>query len=338
MRIRPLVVSTLALSLIASGFQSQRELDTPYQKWVNEDVAYILTDEERQAWQRLATDEERERFIEQFWLRRDPTPDTAVNESMEEHYRRIAYANERFASGIPGWKTDRGHLYIALGPPDEIESHPSGGAYQRPPSEGGGTTTTYPFELWRYRRIEGLGTDVAIEFVDKTSTGDYRMTLDPSDKNMIGRASNGASSNPFDRLRQFVPPFIIHAPARFRPGLLAQIRADYFPLTESSVRAHITVQLENRDLQFQAKDGAHKAVVNVYGLITTMTGRVTNVFEDTVTVEAPELLLDEIGKRHSIYQKSIPLPPGQYRLNLVLKDVASEKMNHFELALDVPRF
>ena len=147
MRIRPLVVSTLALSLIASGFQNQ--LETPYQKWLNEDVAYIVTDEERQAWQRLATDEERQHFIEQFWLRRDPTPDTAENESKEQHYRRIAYANERFGSGIPGWKTDRGAIYIVLVPPDEIESHPSGGTYKRPPAQGGGTTTTYPFELCR---------------------------------------------------------------------------------------------------------------------------------------------------------------------------------------------
>src|SRR5205807_1617509 len=86
----------------------RKELETPYKKWLNEDVLYIITDEEKQAWKRLATDEEREQFIEQFWLRRDPTPDTAENEFKEEHYRRIAYANERYASGIPGWKADRG--------------------------------------------------------------------------------------------------------------------------------------------------------------------------------------------------------------------------------------
>src|SRR5215831_16987697 len=86
----------------------RKELETPYRKWLNEDVAYIITDEERAAFKRLQTDEEREQFIEQFWLRRDPTPDTVENEFKEEHYRRIAYANERYASGIPGWKTDRG--------------------------------------------------------------------------------------------------------------------------------------------------------------------------------------------------------------------------------------
>src|SRR5712692_7193738 len=163
----------------------RKELETPYRKWLNEDVAYIITDEERQAWKRLATDEEREQFIEQFWLRRDPTPDTAENEFKEEHYRRIAYANERYASGIPGWKADRGRIYITFGPPDEIESHPSGGSYERPAEEGGGTTSTYPFEKWRYRYIEGIGSDINIEFVDPTMTGEYRMTMDPSEKDAL---------------------------------------------------------------------------------------------------------------------------------------------------------
>src|SRR5882757_9526823 len=163
----------------------RKELETPYRKWMNEDVAYIISDEERAAFKRLQTDEEREQFIEQFWLRRDPSPDSAENEFKEEHYRRIAYANERFASGIPGWKTDRGRIYITFGPPDENESHPSGGSYERPYEEGGGTTSTYPFEKWRYRWIEGIGTDINIEFVDPTMTGEYRMTMDPSEKDAL---------------------------------------------------------------------------------------------------------------------------------------------------------
>src|SRR5215470_4686065 len=163
----------------------QKELETPYKKWLNEDVAYIITDEERQAWKRLATDDERQQFIEQFWLRRDPTPDTEENEFKEEHYRRIAYANERFASGIPGWKTDRGRIYITFGPPDEIESHPSGGTYERPFEEGGGTTSTFPFQQWRYRYIEGVGTNVELEFVDPSGTGEYHLTRDPGEKDAL---------------------------------------------------------------------------------------------------------------------------------------------------------
>ena len=128
--------------------QLRKELEGPYRKWLNEDVAYIITDEERQAFKRLATDEEKQSFIEQFWLRRDPTPGTAENEFKQEHYRRIAYANQRFGfESIAGWKTDRGRVYIVHGPPDEIESHPSRGE-----------------DAWLYHRIEGLGANVQFGF------------------------------------------------------------------------------------------------------------------------------------------------------------------------------
>src|SRR5271169_4112282 len=80
----------------------EKELATPYKKWLEEEVPYIISDEERSAFLQLQTNEEREQFIEAFWQRRDPTPDTVENEFKEEHYRRIAYANERFSSGIPG--------------------------------------------------------------------------------------------------------------------------------------------------------------------------------------------------------------------------------------------
>ena len=163
----------------------ERELAGPWKKWMNEDVTYIITDEERQAFKRLKTDEERQQFVEQFWMRRDPTPDTEENEYKEEHYRRIAYSNDHYASGIPGWKTDRGMVYIKYGAPDEIDSHPSGGSYQRPYEEGGGQTSTYPFEDWRYRYIDGIGTNVNIEFVDTTMSGEYKMTMDPSEKDAL---------------------------------------------------------------------------------------------------------------------------------------------------------
>jgi GWxTD domain-containing protein len=169
----------------AKDKQLRKELATPYRKWLNEDVAYIITDEERSAFLRLQTDEERETFIENFWLRRDPSPDTVENEFKEEHYRRIAYANEHFASGIPGWKTDRGRIYITYGPPDEIDDHSSGGSYERPPEEGGGETSTYPFQQWRYRWIDGVGTNVIIEFVDPTMSGEFHMTMDPSEKDAL---------------------------------------------------------------------------------------------------------------------------------------------------------
>ena len=161
------------------------ELTKVYKKWLNEDVIYIISDEERDAFKRLSNDEERDSFIENFWLRRDPTPDTVENEYKEEHYERIAYANEHFPAGVPGWKTDRGKMYIMYGKPDEIESHPSGGTYDRPTEEGGGTTSTFPFEQWRYRYLEDIGQEVIIEFVDTCMCGEYHMTIDRSEKDAL---------------------------------------------------------------------------------------------------------------------------------------------------------
>jgi GWxTD domain-containing protein len=359
----------------------RKELETPYRKWLNEDVAYIITDEERAAFKRLQTDDERENFIENFWLRRDPTPDTVENEFKEEHYRRIAYANENFASGIPGWKTDRGRIYIMYGPPDEKESHPSGGSYERPPEEGGGTTSTFPFEQWRYRYIENIGTNIIIEFVDPTMSGEYRMTMDPSEKDallyvpgagltlmeQLGLSSKtdrfnrtdgthlgvpfGAqteSMNEFNRLEQFAklqrPPAIkfkdLEAAVSSRISysiLPMKVRADFFPLTDASVLTFVTLQFENKDLQFQNKEGVQKAVVNIFGKVTTMTRKIVTTFEDTVTVDSPQEYLQQISQRKSIYNKSVPLAPNTYRLTVVAKDVVGGNIATYEVALNVPR-
>ena len=360
----------------------KKELETPYRKWLNEDVVYIITDEERAAFKKLQTDDEREQFIEQFWLRRDPTPDTVENEFKEEHYRRIAYANEHYASGIPGWKTDRGRIYITFGPPDEIESHPSGGTYERPPEEGGGETSTFPFEQWRYRYIEGIGNNIIIEFVDPTMSGEYHMTMDPSEKDALlyvpgagltlmeqmglsdktQRFNNtdgthlgvpfGAlpeSMNEFTRLEQFAklqaPPKVkftdLEAAVNSRITyniLPMKVRVDYFPVTDASVLTYITLQFDNKDLQFQAKQRVQKATVNIYGRITTMTRRMAvSPFEDTVTVDAPSEYLQEYAKQKSVYQKIVPLQPGTYRLNVVAKDVVAGTMNNYEVAITVPR-
>lgn len=142
----------LALSLLAAvqlfGLQ---ELTGGFAKWLREDVVYIIEDREERAFLALRTDEERVRFIEQFWLRRDPTPGTPENERKEEHYRRIGFALQRFGeleSKTPGWKTDRGRIYIQTGPPDELEVHPSKG-----------------LEKWKYRGKDGAP-DGFYEFQD----------------------------------------------------------------------------------------------------------------------------------------------------------------------------
>jgi GWxTD domain-containing protein len=362
--------------------QLRKELATPYRKWLNEDVTYIITDEERSAFVRLQTDEEREQFIENFWLRRDPSPDTVENEFREEHYRRIAYANEHYPSGIPGWKTDRGRIYITYGPPDEIDDHSSGGSYERPPEEGGGETSTYPFQQWRYRYIDGIGTNIIIEFVDPTMSGEFHMTMDPSEKDALLYVPNAGltimeqmgmsdktarfqntdgthlaaplgglpeSMNEFTRLEQFAnlqkPPKIKFADLESKVDsrilydiLPMQVSVDYFPVTDASVMTYVTVQFEHKDLQLKTKDGVSTANVHLFGEFKTISGKIVQTFEEDLVVDGgPAQFRTDWMQHKSIGQKSVPLKPGQYRLDVVCKDVTSGFANNWSKTVNVPR-
>ena len=353
----------------------------PYTTWLMEEVSYIITKEEREAFLRLTTNEEREQFIEEFWRRRNPDPDSPENSYREEHYRRIAYANERFSSGIPGWKTDRGHIYILWGPPDEIESHPSGGTYDRPAEQGGGSTTTYPWELWRYRHLEDIGDNIEIEFVDPSGSGEYHITMDPGEKDALAHvpgaglgtleALNGGSKaqrftntngttlpapigglsagmDEFDNLERYVkvqrPPEHFKDLAEMvtsrilRNQIHMDYRVDFLRVTHDSVLVPITLQVANRDLSFQAKDGVQSAVLNLYGRITTLSGRVVDTFEQVISTDLPDSLFQSSANLSSIYQKSVPLRSGLYRLDVVLKDAQSGNVGVIDAALRVPLY
>ncbi len=362
--------------------KAAKELDTPYKQWLNEDVVYIIAPEERQAFLQLETNEEREQFIEQFWLRRSANPDLPDNDFKEEHYRRIAYANEHYASGIPGWKTDRGRMYIMWGPADEVESHPTGGTYDRPMEEGGGSTTTYPWETWRYRYMEGIGENVIWEFVDPTGSGEYRLTMDPSEKDALlhvpgaglsllesmGMASKAdrftrsdgtnlptalggtpASMNEFSRLEQyskaFKPPQVkfkdleaIVTARIVRDQMRFSWRTDFLRVTNDTVLVPVTIQVPNNQLSFESKEGVHSATINIFGRVSTLTGRVVQTFEDPVSRDFPDSLFQQSVKLQSIYQKAVPLRPGLYRLDLVIKDVKSGNVGVINTRLQVPKF
>ena len=359
-----------------------KELNPQYKKWLDEDVVYIISNEERSAFVHLQTNEEREQFIESFWQRRNPDPDSPENTFKEEHYRRIAYANEHYASGIPGWKTDRGRIYIIWGPPDEIQSHPSGGSYDRPPEEGGGSTSTYPFEDWRYRYLEGIGENVEIEFVDPTMSGEYHLTMDPSEKDALtyvpgagltemesmGLASKTdrfnntdgshlarplgmrpAGMGEFERLELYAK--IQQAPpVKFKDleavvtsrVLRDQVKFDYrfafLRITSDTVLVPITIQIPKRQLTFQAKDGVDSATVNLFARITSLSGRIVQTFEETLRDDTPVALLQQAMGTSRIYQKAVPLSPGLYRLDIVLKDVNSGNVGVVNTRLAVPRF
>lgn len=360
----------------------RRETSDRYlKKWIDQDVLYIISKEEKRAFKKLTTDEERYQFIEQFWLRRDPAPDTVDNEARNEHYRRITYANEHFASGFPGWKTDRGRIYITFGPPDEIEAHPTGGAYDRPFDEGGGDTSTYPFEVWRYRYLEGeaLGNQVMIEFVDRTLTGEYRMTMNPFEKDALSEIpgvgltdyeQRGLSSkadrnrlsgsglaqagialrqSQLQRLEQFAT---LHRPPEIKFKDLESVintkvsynllpfkfRTHFIKITEDTVLTPITIQLRHEEMTFKNENGVQRARINIFGRVSTITGRVVQVFEDVVLKDIPDSLFKEALEQKSLYQKALPLRSGRYKLELVLKDLNSGNMGTEYVGFVVPQF
>jgi GWxTD domain-containing protein len=361
--------------------QLYRELATPYKKWLDEDVQYIIADEERRAFLQLQTNEEREQFIEAFWQRRNPNPDSMENAFKEEHYRRIAYANERFSSGVQGWRTDRGRMYIMWGPPTSQEHHTHGENWVRPFDQGGGMTKTFAWEQWNYNYLEGVGQDVTLEFVDPTGTGEFRLTMNPAEKdamlhvpgagltlseemgltdkadrivwdNGVGRNVTGGSTrsmNQFERMelyaKVFTPPQVkfkdleaLVSSRIVRDQMRFNYQFDYLRVTGDTVLVPVTVQIPNQEMSYQNREGVHVASVNLFGRISSLTGRVVQVFEEEIRRDVPDSLLQQTLKGSSIYQKSVPLRPGLYRLDIVLKDVNSGDVGVVNTRLAVPPF
>jgi len=356
------------------------ELKKAYKDWLDKDVTYIITDEERKAFKKLETDDEREHFIEEFWRRRDPDPDTDENEYREEYYERIAYANEHFASGIPGWKTDRGRIYIMYGKPDELETHPSGGAYERESYEGGGSTSTYPFERWFYRYLPGVGSGIEIEFVDPTGSGEYRIARSPDEKDALlnvpgagltlaeqmglsdksDRVANingignpnytREQDSPFNRLQLMAdlarPPQIkfndlasaVNTPVIEDNPLNFDVRVDFFRQSDERVITAFTIQTDNNNLVFQDSGGLLQAQLNIFGKITHISGRRAGVFEDPVITRATPEELSDAKDRKSAYQKAVPLPPGNYKLDVIVRDVASGATGVRHVGFEVKKY
>lgn len=363
------------------------EVKKAYKDWLEKDVTLIISDQEKKAFKQLATDEEREKFIESFWFRRDPDPDTEENEFREEYYERIAYANEHFASGIPGWKTDRGRIYITHGKPDSIESHPSGGQYDRPSYEGGGSTTTYPFEVWFYRHLDGVGDGIEIEFVDPTGSGEYRIARNANEKDAMlmvpgagltlaeqlgisdkgDRISGGGygqqtasgyfmgreQDSPFRRME--IITALQRAPAVKYPdlqsaltnndtGVLADeplkfdLRVDFFRQSDDRVVSAFTVQTDNEELVFKDSGGLQTAKINIFGRVQAVNGKRAGIFEDAVTTSATVEEVTDARGRKSAYQKGMPLAPGVYRVDVVVRDVESGKRGVVSKGFTVPKY
>jgi GWxTD domain-containing protein len=369
---------------IAQQKALKQELKGVYKKWVDEDVRWIITDQEMQAFKSLSNDEERDQFIENFWLRRNPNPDSPENEYREEHYARIAYANEHFAAGKPGWRTDRGHIYIAFGKPDNIDSHPSGGSYERPMDEGGGNTSTFPFEIWHYRYLDGIGDNIDIEFVDTCMCGDYHMTIDRSEKDALkhtpgagqtlyeqmgmakqsermsggleqlgaGPMSQQNQSKQFDRLDRYaklmaapeikfkdMESFMTTSKILTGPPFLFDVRTDYVKVTNDTILVPLTLQIKNSDITFTNKDGVAMGTVNILGRVSNLNHKPIQTFEDTVAVQVPTELLARKQHDLSVYWKALPLRPGLYKIDVVIKDVNNpDHIGRWQRSLNVPRY
>jgi GWxTD domain-containing protein len=388
---RRLVLALFALvlavpAIFAQDLPDRKRNDKPevpkaYRDWIDKDVAYIITEDERSAFKKLKTNEEREQFIEMFWRRRDPDPDTDENEYREEYYERIAYANEHFASGVPGWKTDRGRIYIMFGKADEVESHPMGGGYDRPSYQGGGSTTTYPFEIWFYRYIAGVGSGIEIEFVDPTGSGEYRIARSPNEKDALlnipgagltlaeqlgleskaDRIANGYSSggyqraqdSPFARLqlisdlsrapqvqfKDLETQLGLSSGPRFEDNPLNfDVRVDFFRQSDERVITAITVQTENKDLVFQDSGGLQRARLNIFGRVISVAGRRVGLFEDPIETTATPEELAEAKDRKSAYQKALVLAPGTYKVEVVVRDIASGATGVQRIGFTVPKY
>ena len=345
--------------------------------WLREDVAYIITEPEKKAILLLKTDEERENFIDHFWRRRDPNPDTEENEFREEYYERITYANEKFTSGIPGWKTDRGRIYITFGKPDSIESHPSGGSYDRPSYEGGGSTTTYPFEIWFYRHLDGVGDGIEIEFVDPTGTGEYKIARNANEKDALKyvpgagntlREQLGLESradrlsglnnnyrrdqdNPFNvitRINALMSPPRVDMRSGFdtvdspivinEESIDFDMRVDFFRYTDDKVAATFTIQAKNKELSFKDIGGIQTARMNIFGKVTQVSGKRLGTFQDVVLTTATPQDLANKENRSSIYQQTVTLPAGIYKTEVIIRDTETGKAGIRKIGFTIPKY
>jgi GWxTD domain-containing protein len=329
--------STLSKSLeqpAGAGEKKSRVLkvdgDPPtYKTWLQQDVIWIITEEERAAFKLLQNDEERDNFIEAFWARRNPTPDSFDNPYKDEHYRRIVYANSHYGTRIPGWKNDRGRMYIMYGPPDEIESYPTIVQDNTP----GVDPSSYPLEVWHYQYLDGIGEDVVLEFVDACKCGEYSMPTTPArEKDVRSYSAKGLESLLRGRLApSTLQPSvgIANAPRIKFKSLEEKLNARPtwktlpFEVSTDSVRATdltslvpITITFRNHDITFVGKDGSRPAELNVFGRLTTLTGRVAEVFEATLKVGASIGPDSVSGAATTTFVKTLALRNGRYRIEI----------------------
>jgi len=305
-----------------------------YRTWLEQDVVWIITPEEKAAFKALQNDEQREDFVTAFWQRRNPGPDDYENEFKEEHYRRIAYANEHFGNGDPGWKTDRGRIYITYGKPDHVAAYSAQDTH--PQAEDGQNYAGLPVETWSYRYLEGVGMDVVIDFVDICGCGDYRMRMPEEIRNalllapseLVGRRTE--MHGPVDPEAFLKPP---HTQRPMSPELEQMLRSSTklqdMPLeirTNSTKATDITslvhfVMYFEKPGSSQGQEDSHPETLTVLARVRSLTGKVVEQFEDVVAADPTHPSKLEV-------QKSIALFNGYYRLEIAAETTHSKKVTY----------
>jgi GWxTD domain-containing protein len=313
--------------------------DSPYKAWLRQDVVWIISDEERVAFKRLENDAERDQFIDAFWARRDPTPGTFENEFKDEHYRRIVYANDHFGSLIPGWKSDRGRMYIMFGPPDEIESYPTGRVEERTPE--GDALSSYPLEVWHYKHMEGIGKDIVLEFVDACRCGAYGMPVTGTTAEVLRAAGPKLVIPQFGILEPGDPNSRSFFAAGARPKLMFKnleeklnARLNWkglpFDVGTGTVRATdftsvvpITITFQRSDNVFAGKDSTRPASVNIFGRVTALSGRVVEVFEDTRELDGT--IESGLSSKDTTIVETLALRNGHYKIEIAAQEAGSDR-------------
>jgi len=315
-----------------------------YKTWLEQDVRWIITDQERKAFKMLHNDEERDSFVEAFWARRDPTPDTFQNEFKVEHYERMDYANKNFGfEDTPGWRSDRGRMYVMYGKPDEIQKYLPGDTRSEASGQEDDSASKVvglPTEVWSYRYLEGVGMDVVLEFVDPCGCGRYQMTLDPASKDVVllppwllGTPESRTQTPPdlysFRRISGIPKPQFrdlvsyLRGKAKANP-IPVEVSVDQSSVTDMTSLVSITVTLQNRDLKFALDQNSPHAKLNLYGRVITLTGSVAEQFDDRIDVDAASDSFMPGGS--TVHSINLSLRNSRYKLEIAVSDVYSGRM------------
>jgi GWxTD domain-containing protein len=319
--------------------------------WLNEDAVYIISPQERCAFLRLSTDQERAQFIEAFWARRAPDPTSLDNSFELEHYERIAFADEKYGGRISGWKTDRGRIYILFGPPDSIESHRAGEKNDQP-TEVGPQTFPYPAEVWHYHHLRGVEEDVGVTFLDPDGSGNYRLSLSPEGKEepifatseKLPRSGGGEVNK---KSSQSIVLFVGQMPtpqvqfkdleacvsARIiRNQVPFNHRIEFSKATDATTLARISIYPAGEQPNPTGNSNASVGIFEVFGRISERSGWIVRTIEAFISLDGRKNTARAEG--HFI----AALAPGTYRLAIAVKNMVNGEVGTLGTPMQVPTY